>query len=67
MDNRRAMMISVTVLGVSIAAFMFAYMAFGDNTDEDMKTLKQVNVSTKKNIISRLKIELEAIVSIKLT
>lgn len=45
MDNRRAMMISVTVLGVSIAAFLFAYMAFGDNTDEDMKTLKQVNVS----------------------
>ncbi|CAG9810751.1 unnamed protein product [Chironomus riparius] len=44
MDNRRAMMISVTVLGVSIAAFMFAYMAFGDNTDEDMKTLKQVNI-----------------------
>ena len=37
-------MISVTVLGVSIAAVLFAYMAFGDNTDEDMKTLKQVNV-----------------------
>jgi hypothetical protein len=48
MDNRKAMMVSVTVLGVSILTFLFAYVAFGDNTDEDMKTLKQVNVSETK-------------------
>lgn len=46
MEPRRTMVISVTVLGVAIGIVMFAYMAFGDNTDEDMKTLQQVNVST---------------------
>jgi hypothetical protein len=48
MDNRKVMTISVTVLGISIAAVLLAYVAFGDNTDEDMKTLKQVNVSYLK-------------------
>ncbi|KAG5669051.1 hypothetical protein PVAND_016952 [Polypedilum vanderplanki] len=44
MENRKAMMISVTILGISILIVLFAYVAFGDNTDEDMKTLQQVNI-----------------------
>lgn len=47
MDNRKIMVISVSVLGVSIAMVLLAYLAFGDNTDEDMKTIRQVNVSGK--------------------
>jgi hypothetical protein len=43
--NRKAMIFSVSVLGVSLMTFLFAYMVFGDNTDEDLRTLRQTNVS----------------------
>lgn len=43
--NRKVMVFSVSVLGVSLATFLFAYMVFGDNTDEDLRTLRQTNVS----------------------
>jgi hypothetical protein len=46
MDSRKMMIVSVSVLGVSILTVLLAYMAFGDNTDEDMKTIKQVNVKS---------------------
>lgn len=45
MDSRRVMMFSVSALGLGIMAVLLAYIAFGDNTDEDMKTIRQVNVS----------------------
>lgn len=43
--NRKMMVFSVSVLGLSLATFMLAYMVFGDNTDEDLRTLRQTNVS----------------------
>lgn len=43
--NRKVMVFSVSVLGVSLAMFLFAYMVYGDNTEEDLRTLRQTNVS----------------------
>lgn len=42
--NRKVMIFSVSVLGVSLAAFLMAYGAFGDNTDDDLRTIRQTNV-----------------------
>lgn len=49
--NRKIMMASVTVLGLSLGMFMLAYMVYGDNTDEDLRTLRQTNVSASILII----------------
>lgn len=38
------MITSVTVLGVSLCAFLVTYMVLGDDTDEDLRTLAQTNV-----------------------
>jgi hypothetical protein len=38
------MVFSVSVLGISLMTFLFAYMVYGDNTDEDLRTLRQTNV-----------------------
>lgn len=46
--NRKVMVFSVSVLGLSLATFLFAYMVYGDNTDEDLRTLRQTNVSRRK-------------------
>lgn len=43
--QRKVMVFSVSVLGISLLTFLLAYMVFGDNTDEDMRTLRQTNVS----------------------
>lgn len=48
--NRRIMVFSVSVLGISLATFLFAYMVYGDNTEEDLRTLRQTNVSFRKNL-----------------
>lgn len=42
--NRKVMVFSVSVLGLSLATFLLAYMVYGDNTDEDLRTLRQTNV-----------------------
>lgn len=44
-NSRRIMVLSVSVLGISLVIFLFAYMVYGDNTDEDLRTLRQTNVS----------------------
>lgn len=38
------MITSVTVLGLSLVAFMLTYMVLGDDTDEDLRSLAQTNV-----------------------
>lgn len=43
--QRKVMVFSVSVLGLSLSIFLLAYMVFGDNTDEDLRTLRQTNVS----------------------
>lgn len=45
--NRKMMVFSVSVLGLSLVTFLFAYMVYGDNTEEDLRTLRQTNVSLK--------------------
>lgn len=44
--NRKVMVFSVSVLGLSLATFLLAYMVYGDNTEEDLRTLRQTNVSS---------------------
>ncbi|CRL05858.1 CLUMA_CG018973, isoform A [Clunio marinus] len=51
--NRKAMIFSVSVLGLSLTIFLFAYMVFGDNTDEDLRTLRQVNMLLCYQLIFR--------------
>lgn len=40
-------MFSVSVLGVALTSFLFAYMVYGDNTDEDLRTIRQTNVNLR--------------------
>lgn len=42
--SRKVMITSVTVLGLSLVAFMLTYMVLGDDTDEDLRSLAQTNV-----------------------
>lgn len=42
--NRKVMVFSVSVLGLSLATFLLAYMVYGDDTDDDLRTLRQTNV-----------------------
>lgn len=44
-NSRRVMICSVTVLGIGILIFMFSYIAFGDDSDENIRTLRMTNVS----------------------
>lgn len=43
--NRKVMVFSVSVLGLSLTTFLLAYMVYGDNTEEDLRTLRQTNVN----------------------
>jgi hypothetical protein len=45
LNPRKVMIASVSVLGVAITAFLFAYMVYGDETDEDLRTVRQTNVN----------------------
>ncbi|CAO1431051.1 unnamed protein product [Diamesa tonsa] len=38
------MICSVSVLGIGIMIFMFSYMVFGDDSDEDIRTLRMTNI-----------------------
>lgn len=44
-NSRKAMICSVSVLGIGIIIFMFSYMVFGDDSDENIRTLRMTNVS----------------------
>jgi hypothetical protein len=55
--GRKTMVLSVTVLGASLMTFLFAYMVFGDNTDEDLRTLRQTNVNFTKKCCSNFRKE----------
>lgn len=44
-NSRRVMICSVSVLGIGIMIFMFSYMVFGDDSDENIRTLRMTNVS----------------------
>lgn len=52
--QRKVMVFSVSVLGLSLSIFLLAYMVFGDNTDEDLRTLRQTNVSVLHSLALNL-------------
>lgn len=42
--GRRGMTVSVLVLGVALMTVMLAYLAFGDDDDEGLRTLRMIAI-----------------------